>query len=116
MRTEKISVYLQIVNDIKRKVELGLLAADEKLPSCRELAIKLGINPNTVQRAYTALEDEGFIYTVPKKGVYVSHSDKKIYLEQIAREKLTELKCAGLSRKQINLLLEEIYGGVDKND
>lgn len=116
MRTEKISVYLQIVDDIKRRVELGLLAADEKLPSCRELAIKLGINPNTVQRAYATLEEEGFIYTVPKKGVYVSPDDKKSYLEQVAKQKLTELKSAGISRERISALIEEIYAEGEKND
>ena len=111
MRTAKQSVYIQIKEDVKRKIELGLLRADERLPSCRELAMKLGINPNTVQRAYTELEEEGYIYTLPKKGVYVCATDKGNRTEQIAKEKLTELKNAGITREQLECLIDEIYGG-----
>ena len=53
MRTAKQSVYAIIVDDVKKKIKLGLLKEGEKLPSCRELALKTGVNPNTVQRAYT---------------------------------------------------------------
>ena len=111
MRTVKQSVYIQITDDVKRKIELGLLKEGERLPSCRELALKMGINPNTVQRAYTELENEGYIYTLPKKGVYVSPRDKKTYLGQIAKEKLTELKNAGITRGQLESMIDEIYGG-----
>lgn len=111
MRTVKQSVYIQIIDDVKRKIELGLLQEGERLPSCRELALKLGINPNTVQRAYTELEEQGYIYTLPKKGVYVSPSDKKNYAERIAKEKLEELKSAGITREQLERMIDEIYGG-----
>ena len=67
MQTEKTSVYLKIVNDFKRKIDLGLYGEGEQLPSCRDLAFKMGINPNTVQRAYTVLEEGGFIFTQPKR-------------------------------------------------
>ncbi len=107
---EKLSVYLQIVNVIKRKVDLELLKENEKLPSCRELAMQLGINPNTVQRAYSELEADGYIYTQPKKGVYVCAADKKKYFGQIAREKLIELKNSGISREAMLQLINEIYG------
>ena len=55
MGTGKLSVYLQIVEDIKRKIEIGLMREGDRLSSCREFALKLGINPNTVQRAYSTL-------------------------------------------------------------
>lgn len=109
METNKTSVYLKIVDDIKRKVGLGILAKDEKLPSCRELALDLGINPNTVQRAYSTLEDEGVIYTIPKKGVYVSGGEKDD-VKSIAAEKVAELKAAGLTREDFEVILEEVYG------
>lgn len=111
MRTEKQSVYIRIKEDVKRKIELGLLGADERLASCRELAMKMGINPNTVQRAYAELEAEGYIYTQPKKGVYVCAKQNKTHIEQSAREKLAELKNAGLSREKLLELIGEVYGG-----
>ena len=112
MRIAKQSVYLQIVEDVKRKVELGLLRAGEKLPSCRELAMKGGINPNTVQRAYTVLEESGIIYTVPKKGVYVADGAKPDG-NASARKKLAELKATGLTKKQLLEMIDELYGEND---
>lgn len=113
MRIVKQSVYLQIVEDVQRKVGLGLLRAGDKLPSCRELAMKVGINPNTVQRAYTALEESGVIFTVPKKGVYVADGAKRDGNEA-ARAKLADLKASGLTKNQMLELIDELYG--DNND
>lgn len=106
----KQSVYLQIIDDVKRKIDLGLYKQGERLLSCRELAVKMGINPNTVQRAYTALEEEGYIYTIQKKGVYVAARDKVDYSLRIAREKLLELKSAGISRQALTSIIDELYG------
>ncbi len=114
MQTEKTSVYLKIVNDFKRKIDLGLYGEGEQLPSCRDLAFKMGINPNTVQRAYTVLEEDGFIFTQPKKGVYVAVRDKKRYADEIAREKLCELKNSGIDKKILIKIIDEIWG--DGND
>ena len=69
----KDNVYEQIVNEYKRYIQLGVIRLDEKLPSCRSLAQELGINPNTVVRAYNVLENEGYIKVLPKKGVYVTY-------------------------------------------
>lgn len=66
-----MSVYESIVESIGRDIELGIYREGERLPSCRELAMEMGINPNTVQRAYAELEARGVIYTIPKKGVFV---------------------------------------------
>ena len=65
-----------------------LLSADEKLPSVRELAAKLAINPNTIQKAYRDLESEGYIYTVTGKGTFVAER-KEVY-DARAKELLTE--------------------------
>lgn len=113
MRAVKQSVYLQIVDDVKRKIELGLLREGEKLPSCRELALEMGVNPNTVQRAYSELELGGYIYTQPKKGVYVCPQNLQQNTEKIAREKLAELKTAGIPLERLIEILKEIYGGND---
>lgn len=110
MPVTKPSVYQRIVDDLKQKIELGLYAEDERLLSCRELAVELGINPNTVQRAYSTLESEGYLYTLPKKGVYVAPRNKASFREDVAREKLSELKREGFGKQQLLALLNEIYG------
>ncbi len=108
METNKTSVYLKIVDEIKRRIALGIAAMDERLPSCRELALEMGVNPNTVQRAYSTLEEEGVIYTIPKKGVYVGGNAGDI--RRLAKEKIAELKAAGVSREDIEKILTEVYG------
>lgn len=64
-------IYAQITEGIRQQVAQGILRQGEKLPSVRELAIELSINPNTIQRAYRELEMEGWIATVPGKGSFV---------------------------------------------
>ena len=64
-------IYLQIVDGFKAQILAGVLEAGEKLPSVRELATELSINPNTIQRAYRQLEALGWIATVPGKGCVV---------------------------------------------
>jgi GntR family transcriptional regulator len=64
-------IYLQIVDQIKRSVALGRLKPEDPLPSVRQLALDLTINPNTVARAYLELEHQGFIYKRQGQGTYV---------------------------------------------
>lgn len=65
-------IYAQIVDGYRTQITAGILEAGEKLPSVRELAVQLSINPNTIQRAYRQLEAEGWIATMPGKGCFVS--------------------------------------------
>ena len=65
-------IYEQVKDGLRHLVVTGALQAGDKLPSVRALASSLAINPNTIQRAYHELEDEGYIYTVPGKGCFVS--------------------------------------------
>lgn len=66
--------YQQIKDNIRHLVISNAVKTNEKLPSVRELASTLAINPNTIQRAYRELESEGYIYTIPGKGSFVSDS------------------------------------------
>ena len=70
----KDPIYLQIKNRIAELVMLGVYPPGTQLPSVRSLAGELGINPNTIQRAYRELEAKGFIYSMPGKGSFVSGS------------------------------------------
>ena len=65
-------IYLQIVEQIRRAVALGRLRPEDALPSVRQLAQDLTINPNTVARAYLELEHQGFIYKRQGQGTFVS--------------------------------------------
>lgn len=65
-------IYEQIKEGLRRLVITGAIATDERLPSVRELASELAINPNTIQRAYRELESEGYIYTVSGKGSFAA--------------------------------------------
>ena len=64
-------IYLQIMDGLRQQISSGVLRQGEKLPSVRELAMELSINPNTIQRSYRQLEMEGWIATVPGKGCFV---------------------------------------------
>ena len=65
-------IYTQIADGFREQIAAGILRSGEKLPSVRELAASLAINPNTIQRSYRQLEAEGWIVTVPGKGCFVS--------------------------------------------
>ena len=65
-------LYQQVKDDLRRMMLTGLLPPDEKLPSVRSLATQLAINPNTIQRAYSELEAEGYIYSVAGKGSFAA--------------------------------------------
>lgn len=65
-------IYEQVKDGIRKLAYSGMIGPDEKLPSVRELASKLAINPNTISRAYKELEQEGFIYTLTGKGTFIN--------------------------------------------
>ncbi len=65
-------IYEQVKDGFCRLLVAGVLDAGDKLPSVRELAAQLAINPNTIQRAYRELEAEGYIYSIPGKGSFAS--------------------------------------------
>ena len=83
-------IYEQIRDGLRKLIVTGALSADEKLPSVRALAAHLAINPNTIQRAYMELEQQGLICPVKGKGSFVTDSGR---IRQIGMEEtLSELK------------------------
>ena len=69
---DHLPIYAQLMDTLKRRIITGRYLPGEKLPSVRELAAEAGINPNTVQRAFSELEREGLIYTQRATGKYVT--------------------------------------------
>ena len=105
-------IYEQIRDGLKKLIVTGAMAPDEKLPSVRSLATQLSINPNTIQRAYNELENEGFIYSIPGKGSFASakvdsSESKKPELENKIREIAAELRYLGVSQEELIALIGE---------
>ncbi|HEV2037982.1 MAG TPA: GntR family transcriptional regulator [Candidatus Eremiobacteraceae bacterium] len=69
-----VPIYLQLIEQVKRSVALGVLAPGERLPTVKQLATDLTINPNTVARAYRDLERDGVIETSVGRGSFVSQN------------------------------------------
>lgn len=105
--SDGIPIYLQIVDQIKRSVAMGRLRPEDPLPSVRQLALDLTINPNTVARAYLELEHEGVIYKRQGQGTFVSAQA----LEASRRER--NRMVAGLFEKAI---VEAINFGMSANE
>ena len=110
----KREIYLEVAEKFESYIRLGILSPGEKLPSVRAAAQEMGINPNTMARAYSYLEERGLIYTLPKKGVYVARpneeTEKEDTLTSDARDILSSLKERGLSREALDTLISEVYG------
>ena len=105
-------IYEQIASGFEKLLLSGVIEAAEQMPSVRSLAVELSTNPNTVQKAYSQLERDGFIYTVKGKGNFVQKNielveKKKQEIIVKIRKILEEAEEIGLSRKELLKSLEE---------
>lgn len=109
-----VPIYLQIIEQIKRSVALGVLAPGEQLPTVKQLALDLTVNPNTVGRAYRELERDSIIETSPGRGSFVrgngSIESSRAAAGAVAAETLLqavrEAKSMGLSASQVRALFQ----------
>ena len=99
-------IYAQIADGLRAQITAGILQPGEKLPSVREQAVQLSINPNTIQRSYRQLEAEGWIATVPGKGCFVcglpEHTPRE--REELLRafdRSVAALLAAGVAREEL---------------
>lgn len=107
------ALYEQIYEEIKRLILSKALKPDEKLPSVRELAAMVKINPNTIQRAYKGLEEDNYIYTVKGKGNFVKSSEelRSIHIKNMEDrldETVNSLKNMGLKNDYIIELVKKV--------
>ena len=109
---EKKNVYENIVEELKALIEAGVLGYGEKLPSVRAYAVDKKVNPNTVAKAYSVLEEQGYIRVELKKGAYVCYG-KPMEQKQASEveRKMLEWKANGISEEEIRSALETVYGG-----
>lgn len=103
----RVPIYEQIVNNIEKYVALGILKPRDQVPSIREMASSLGVNPNTVKKAYDILENRNIITTISTKGTFISDDTKRATEDKINREiemikkKIEELSKMGISKEEI---------------
>ena len=94
-------IYEQIKDGLRKLVITNSLIANEKLPSVREMASKLAINPNTIQKAYRELEAEGYVYTVAGKGTFVAERKEVLCVRNEELMKEFEMSTPEYSAKKI---------------
>ena len=104
-------IYEQVRDGLRKLMVTGMLRAGDKLPSVRALAVELAINPNTIQRAYTQLEAEGYILSVPGKGTFVAELQdqnalRRAELEEKLRPLREELRSLGMTAQEWATLWE----------
>ena len=107
-----VPIYQQIITILKLRIAAGKYRPGEKLPSVRDLAVEAGVNPNTMQRALSQMEQEGFLFTNRTAGRHIA-SDPSIEMTlrgEIAREEIRRLFS---KLQEIGMTPEEIAKEVD---
>lgn len=111
----KQPLYEQLVEQLRRQIVLGGMKDGAAMPSVRQLATELGINPNTIQKAYRRMEEEGMILSIPGKGSFVSDDLADMLTKQRedqrskAKQMLQSCREMGLTKEEITQMVEEIY-------
>lgn len=115
----RVPVYEQVIKQVEEQVLTGILKEGDKLPSVRSLSVKLSINPNTIQKAYTELDRRQLIITVPGKGSFISEKAIEV-VGANSREKMTELNkiirelaLAGVTKEEIINNIEEVFNNTE---
>ena len=124
MRSRK-PIYEQLVDKLKELMINGVLKPDEQLPSVRALAQQLTINPNTIQKAYRELENQGFIYSQKGKGSFVNPSsfakdeDKIMEIKAEIERLVMEAFYLGVSTEELIEVIKDVHtskGGEKQDD
>lgn len=110
-------IYEQVMDGLRKLIISGVIAPEEKMPSVRELAASLAINPNTIQRAYRELEARGYIYSVAGKGSFAApaaeqNAERRAELFAKLGEAARELRFLGVGEDEIIAYLKK--GGNEK--
>jgi len=115
--TDDRPIYAQIVDEVRRGLARGTLGPEDPLPSVRELASSLRINPRTVMQAYAALEREGLVYVQRGKGTYISadvrpdERERPDLAREVAKRALREARRSGLELEDLIEAFKEMAEG-----
>lgn len=107
-------IYEQLIFKMSEMISIGALQPDEQLPSVRSLARDLGVNPNTVQKAYQELERRGIIYSIAGKGSFIASgnsANEVLRRQNISKihEAVSEGKRTGLTRPEVDEVVNSVY-------
>lgn len=111
-------IYEQIADSLRMQIAKQMLLPDEKLPSVREIASELSINPNTIQRAIRQLEQEGYVYSVSGRGTFVAsmkHEDSPRRVELLNKfdQLVKELSVYNVSESEmVDRIRKNVEGGI----
>ncbi len=111
-----IPIYLQLVEQLTVYIISGKISAGERLPSVRDLALQLKVNPNTVQKALAELEDIGLIFTERTNGKFVTEDNllieknKKEYADIITQKYIDNMEKIGFHKDELLLLIKGLGG------
>lgn len=113
--TDGVPIYLQIIRYLKAAVAAGAVHDGDEMPSRRVLSALLGVNPNTIQKAYKLLEDEGLIRSHAGAKSYVSATKEQVSAlrrqlpEWCARDFVRQMKAMGLQKDEAAALVRELW-------
>ncbi len=116
-----VPIYKQLIQQIEKGVMGEILKPGDRLPTVREVALELTVNPNTVARAYRELEHGGIIESVQGRGTFIAgnvspprEDEKEIHLKQMLAELIDEVRQLGISPAKFKELLEEVISEWEK--
>lgn len=114
-------IYLQIMDEVRRARVIGTLRPEDALPSVRQLAAELRVNPTTVQQAYRELEREGIVYVRRGQGTFASDApingvDRKVIAHGIAQRAMLEALRSGIGAHDLIEAIREVESTTDKKN
>ena len=110
----RVPIYEQLVEKFKELIIKGILTEDEKLPSVRSLSKEIGVNPNTIQKAYRELERQEYIYSIKGKGSYVmirkerQNQEEKRKIKEEIKKLMNQAIFAGFTSNEIRGFIDEL--------
>jgi GntR family transcriptional regulator len=114
-------IYEQIINSVKELALSGTLKPDEQIPSIRQLTRQLGINPNTIHKAYSELERQGVIYSLAGRGAFISGVSEIKKITDAKREELlrdiensvTGARKLDVEKNDVEKIVNKVYDNID---
>lgn len=107
----KLPIFEQLKKQILEFITIGVLVPNDKLPSVRSLASQIGVNPNTVAKAYQELELQGFIYSEKGKGCFIADNDSDKLIQE---DKLQDFEVVVKDMKQHHIEKQQLYNVVEE--
>ena len=105
MSGEKKPIFIKLKEEYERLIDIGAMKEGDAMPSVREVALMFNVNPNTVQRAFSLMVNDGYLESIPKKGFFVK--EKKRNRSDHLKEMINEIIGKGYTEEEIKKILED---------